>query len=458
MKNKYFSAIPHYTVRLIGVLCVTLLALSPPSPTLAQPGLSGLPNLIKHESIGTVNCANSTCHGAIAPLAEGRVLQNEYTTWLRLDKHSRAYAALLNEKSRSIMKNLGSKEAAHESKLCLDCHAHNPGPGLKGERHFTPDGIGCEACHGPAQKWISSHVTPDTPVNDNLRNGMYPTFEPVAQAKLCLSCHFGDSSRFVTHKLMGAGHPRMSFELESFGNIEPAHVRYDDDWQKRKGSYNSIRLWAIGQALASRQLLDILIHPKLGRDGLFPELVLFDCHSCHHRMTEKKATPRLGIGPGQMRLNDSNLLMLRAIVTTVDPSGALAFNQQIALLHHAVVGNPEAKGASALDIAQKVTVSIDQYTKKFETFPFDVAVLRKVLQALIVEGNQGQYADYAGAEQVYLSVSSLCASLNRQNGLKLASKVNQQLGLMRKTLADEDKFLPEVFSSQLGVLKNLISS
>jgi len=175
-------------------------------------------------------------------------------------------------------------------------------------------------------------------------------------------------------------------------------------------------------------------------------------------MSEKKATARLGIGPGQMRLNDSNLLMLRAIVTTVDPSGALAFNQQIALLHHAVVGNPEAKGASALDIAQKVTVSIDQYTQKFATFPFDVAVLRKVLQALIVEAKQGQYSDYAAAEQVYLSVSSLSASLERQNGLKLASKVNQQLTLMRKTLTDEEKFIPELFSNQLSAIQNLISS
>jgi Cytochrome c554 and c-prime len=443
-----------------ALLSVTLLLVVPQlsGPAKAQAGLEKLPNLVKHQTIGTVNCANSTCHGATVPLPEARVLQNEYTTWLRLDKHAKAYAVLLNEKSRSIMKNLGMKEAAHESKLCLDCHAHNPAPGLRGERHFINDGIGCEACHGPAEKWISSHTVPNTPVSDNIKNGMYPTNEPVAQAKLCLSCHFGDSSRFVTHKLMGAGHPRMSFELESFGNIEPAHVRYGNEWNKRKGEYNSIRIWAIGQALASKQLLDILMNPKLGRDGLFPELVLFDCHSCHHRMTDKKATARLGIGPGQMRLNDSNLLMLRAIVSTVDPAGALAFNQQVGLLHHAVVGNPEAKGANALDVAQKVSVSIDDYTKKFERYPFDVAALRKVLQALIVEGSKGQYADYSGAEQVYLSVSSLCASLNRQNGLKMAAKVNQQLTLMRKTLADEEKFVPELFSNQLATIQTLISS
>ncbi len=455
MKNHDFSG-ARWLAQCVALLSLALLIMIAHTSVHAQ-AQAILPNLIHHQSIGTVNCASSTCHGAIVPVPQGRIMQNEYTTWLRLDKHAKAYAVLLNGQSHAIMKNLGIKQPAHQAKLCLDCHAHNPPPALTGERHITSDGIGCEACHGPAQKWIASHTLSDTPLTENLANGMYPTHQPIAQAKLCLSCHFGDSNRFVSHKLMAAGHPRISFELESFAHIEPAHVRYGVDWQQRKGSYNSIKIWAIGQALASKQLLDRLIHPKLGRDGLFPELLLFDCHSCHHKMSEKKATPRLGLGPGQMRLNDSNLLMLRAIVATVAPAEATALNQQIRLLHHAVVGNAEAKGANALELAQQLGATIEQLSHQFETYPFDVAVLRKILQNLIAQAREGQYSDYAGAEQVYLSVSSLCASLNRQNGLRMTAKVNQQLSLMRKSLADEDKFQPQVFSTQLAALQTLIS-
>ena len=57
---------------------------------------------------------------------------------------------------------------------------------------------------------------PDATHAGNVARGLYPTSDPVAQARLCLSCHFGNRDKFVTHRMMGAGHPRMSFELETF--------------------------------------------------------------------------------------------------------------------------------------------------------------------------------------------------------------------------------------------------
>jgi hypothetical protein len=91
-----------------------------------------LPNASPHQSVGTVNCASSTCHGAVAPWTGSNVQQNEYTTWLRLDKHAKAYAVLLNAQSRSIAAKLGLKQGAENAPECLDCHAHNPAPSLRG--------------------------------------------------------------------------------------------------------------------------------------------------------------------------------------------------------------------------------------------------------------------------------------------------------------------------------------
>ena len=59
-------------------------------------------------------------------------------------------------------------------------------------------------------------------------------------------------------------------------------------WQSVTGSQES------GEALeatAAREVLDLLLDPKRSRDGLFPELVVFDCHACHHAMSDRRWTP-----------------------------------------------------------------------------------------------------------------------------------------------------------------------
>jgi hypothetical protein len=444
----------HYSViSLIGKLCLAFVLVDHAAIAADAP----LPNVAAHQTVGTVNCASSTCHGAVTPWNATSVLQNEYTTWIRLDKHAKAYSVLLNEQSRSIAKKLGLKQGAHESALCLDCHAQNPAPALRGERHVLSEGVGCEACHGPAEQWIKSHTVPGTPHAENVAHGMYPTERPVQQAKLCLSCHVGDATRYVSHRLMGAGHPRISFELDSFSQIAPPHYRIDEDWHKRKGEYDNVRIWAVGQALASKNLLDMLADPKRGRDGLFPELALFDCYACHHPMSEKKWTPRLGVGPGRMRLNDSNLLMLRAIVRAVDPSRADAFSDQIMQLHQTVAGNSEVRGADPLAVATKLSSTIEQYIVRFEKQHFDVALQRAIFNALLDEAARNEFADYAGAEQAYLSITSLVSSLGRQGALTSIAKVNQHLTRMRKILANEENFRPDAFASELLALRDSIS-
>ena len=433
------------------------------APTAMPMATPVLPNLAPQHSVGTVNCASSTCHGAVGPWQDATVLQNEYTTWLRLDKHARAYAVLLTPQSRSIVAKLGLKEGADKSPLCLDCHAHNPAPALRGERHHASDGVGCEACHGPADKWIGSHMAPGTTHADNVAKGMYPTERPREQARLCLSCHLGDASRFVSHRLMGAGHPRLSFELDTFTQLAPSHYRIDDDWRQRKGDYDSVRLWAIGQALASKGQLDALADPKRGRDGLFPELALFDCHACHHPMSEKKWSARLELGPGRMRLNDSNLLILRAIVRATDPAGAEAFSAQVGQLHQAVAGNAVARGADPLALAATLSATIQGYIVRFEQQRFTPALQRAVLAGLVDEARRQQFSDYAGAEQAYMSISSLASALARQGamkgtgGVERINDINRKLASLRATLASEEAFRPDAFATELLDLSHAIS-
>ncbi len=409
------------------------------------------------KTLGTVNCANSLCHGSTVPWTASNVLQNEYTTWVRLDKHTQTYDVLLNDTSKRIAKNLGLEKPAHETKECVDCHAHNPPQQLRGERFVHSEGVGCEGCHGPAERWVKSHTLEGNTHADNLQNGMYPTDNPVAQAKLCLSCHFGDKNRFVNHRMMGAGHPRVSFELETFNAIQPAHYKIDADWHERKGDFNPIKVWAIGQVIATQQILDTFADPKLGYDGVFPELVLFDCHACHHPMSEKKWSSRLGIGPGKIRLNDSNMLMMRAIAKVVDPDYALALNKRINELHQVMAGNVKKSQQSPQQLAKQLSQYSNQLITTISKKPLAVKQLKQIFLALIDEANQAQFSDYAGAEQAYMAISDVALSLAKQNALNSAAIVNRHLAAMRKTLLNDEQYQPEIFAKQFADLRYAVS-
>lgn len=424
----------------------------------ASLGLShaAMPQDSQHQTLGVVNCTSSMCHGATEAWKDSRILHTEYTTWVRLDRHARAYNVLMNDVSKRIAKKMGLEKPAHESKICLDCHAHNPPADKRGERFVMSDGVSCEACHGPAEKWMKTHVAPNATHEQNIADGLYPTDRPVAMAQLCLSCHFGNENKLVTHRIMGAGHPRLSFDLDTFAAIQPPHYKFDDS-KDGKGSRDGVQIWAIGQAIAARELLNTLVDPKRGHDGLFPELVLFDCHACHHPMSEKKWQPRTGTGPGRVRLNDSNLLMVRSIVKVVSPAQSAAFNAQILLVHKAVSGDPDAKGADPLVEARNLSAMLDAQIKQFEQFNFTRAELTKVLRNLIDEGLSNGYTDYAGAEQAFMAVSSVSSFLQKQGGVSASREVNSVLSSMRKTLANDERYSPDQFKSDLTKLKNLMA-
>ncbi|HZZ90942.1 MAG TPA: multiheme c-type cytochrome [Usitatibacter sp.] len=438
-------------MRPLAAFASSLLALGlAPGAMAAEVSAPPLPYQVQAQHLGVVNCASSLCHGSISPWKDSNVLQNEYVTWSRVDKHStRAYQVLLEERSQRIARNLGLAEPAHKAKLCLDCHAENPPPSLRGERFHTEEGIGCESCHGPAEHWIEAHVAAGATHAGNVKHGLYPTNEPVAQARLCLSCHFGNKDKFVTHRMMGAGHPRMSFELDTFAQTEPAHFVVDDDWRKRKGDWDAARVWAIGQAIAARELLDVLLDPKRSHDGLFPELVVFDCNACHHSMRDSRWSRALNTSPGRVRLNSANLLMLGQIARRVLPeSDARDFEQRISALQRAVAGD----GGDATQSARALRDAIDPLEARLAARPFASADLRAMVAGLVRDGANGQYRDYAAAEQATMAIGSLLNYLGKRGELGAMRDVNTALDAVYDTVKDDETYKPDRFRSALADL------
>jgi hypothetical protein len=405
-----------------------------------------LPYAADGKHLGVVNCASSLCHGSITPWKGSNVLQTEYVTWSRVDKHaSRAYAVLFEERSQRIARNLGIKEPAQDAKVCLDCHADNPPAERRGERFKVADGVGCEACHGPSEGWIRSHVAPGATHQENLSRGLYPTSDPPAQARLCLSCHFGNKDKIVTHRMMGAGHPRMAFELDTFTQTEPPHFVIDADWQRRKRTWDGVRVWAIGQAIVAQELIDVLLDPKRSHDGLFPELVVFDCHACHHPMSNVRWTPRQGVGPGRIRFNDANLLMVRQIVRQVLPAQEKEYNGQVSALYRAVAG----EGGDTKEAATKLRAGLDRVVEKVAEKNFDGKDLRGILSGLVDDGLAGEYSDYAGAEQATMAIGSVLNFLARRGELKQVRSANAALDKLHAEVRNDETFRPEKFRAAL---------
>jgi hypothetical protein len=400
--------------------------------------------------IGVASCAGNNCHGAVQPLRNSHVDQNEYLIWRQKDKHSKAFAVLREERGLRIARNLGLPDAEH-AKVCLDCHADNVAQDRRGPSFQIADGVGCEACHGGAQNWLGTHVSGVNHAAD-IAAGMYPTDRPMERAERCMRCHIGDDKRFANHDIMGAGHPPLPFELATFSAIQPAHFTVDKDYVERKGKPNDIMFWAVGQAMDLHQRMDKVLDPNNAPKGANPELALFDCQACHHAMSQLQWQKRqeTGLGPGRLRLYDATTVMLRTIASRVAPEAAKELNDHLVALHRATTEKGDywagvTREANALrDVAEKLIPVLAKHD-------FNQADAKALAQAVIAQGTSGEDLDYSAAQQQTMALGSIFAGMrafNFANEGQLKA-LDDALGKVYEAAADDQTYRPEKFAQAL---------
>jgi hypothetical protein len=400
---------------------------------------AGTPAAAANKHLGPATCASTACHGKLAPDAKRNVPLNEYRTWLNDDSHSRAFKVLQSAASQDIARKLGLPNAAG-AKICLDCHADNVPAAERGPKFQLSDGVGCESCHGGAEKWIESHAALNATHKDNVARGMYPSEQPVPRATLCLSCHLGTKDAFATHQIMGAGHPRLRFELETFTTNQPAHYARDDDYKRRKGDIAPTTLWVTGQFESARQYLTLLQSPLYKTTG-FPELGFYDCHSCHTPMANRSwSTGRVGAGlpPGALRLNRGNLAILVAIAQSLGgDADAQDLGTRINALMLAGAQNPAQVSAAAGRLLEWI-----KQRQAWQTRAYASADTGKLRTALLRLAATDGASDYTIAEQVVIGVDSLSYALGDQSRLK------KSIDTLYEAVADEGTFNPARFQDR----------
>ena len=399
---------------------------------------------------GVATCAASQCHGSAIPRDATGILQNEYVTWTQSDPHAAAFDTLNSEQSRLIATRLGISDA-RAAKECLDCHADNVSLDRRGEKFQLSDGVGCEACHGGAENWLASHYNSATQTRaSNISAGMYPTNEAAARADLCLSCHLGSESKFASHRMMAAGHPRLAFELDTFTELwrtlgRQPHFRNDAEYRERKSTPSHSYTWAVGLLSEARLRLELIASSHFDGIGMFPELGFYDCHACHRSMknVQWRRLSRHGTAaPGMPFINDGTFVMSLALASAIQPDSTVDLEAALRRLH--------AAGSESVESIRTAAQGLDELLARLDAAvtPVKISSLEsRILEAVLEAGANGSYLDYASAEQAFMAVQMLVIELDD-------AELEAALDQLADSLSDDERYRPAQFATLLDDLRN----
>src|SRR5215471_3512266 len=376
--------------------------------------------------IGPGSCAATSCHGSVRPVTGSRILQNEYSTWILQDKHSRAYSALTGEVGERMARILKLDSKAEQAPKCLACHALYAAPEQRGRAFELADGVSCENCHGPASAWLGPHTTKDWPHEKSVALGMSDTRDVIHRTDRCLECHLGTKSKFVDHEMIAAGHPDLYFELDSFSVVMPRHWKVPRESAPGKpaedASWTGVRDWSTGQAVQLRAELERLVwrarNERYDKKDIWPEYSELSCFACHHSLGPAKDSWRQAHGytgrrPGDPGFNGSRYAVFRLLAKQVDAARAEELERQVTTVWDEMSKlNPDRNTvASAAGAAAPVALRL---AEKLSTMSFDQAMALKMMQRIAEDAEPIALDDERAAEQAAMALDSLYIAYSKQ--------------------------------------------
>jgi hypothetical protein len=438
------------------VCCASFLAV------FGLPGFLGAAEGEAPKYIGPGSCAATSCHGSVKPVAGSRILQNEYSTWIIKDKHSKAYQALtgeIGERMARILK-LGSK--AEDAPKCLACHALYTTAAQRGRPFEIAEGVSCENCHGPSSAWLGPHAERQWTHEKSLALGMSDTRNVIHRTEKCLECHLGSKNKFVDHEMIAAGHPDLFFELDSFSAVEPRHWKTPRESAPGKpvgdAAWPGVRDWSTGQAVQLRASLERLTWRAKGErydnKNIWPEYSELSCFACHHALVPAKDSWRQaheypGRRLGDPPWNSSRYAVFRLLAKQIDPGAAQELEQHLtALATQMSTLNPDranvaSEAASAEPIAQRMA-------DRLAAMSYDQELALRMLQEITNDADQAiSLAGERAAEQATMAVDSLYIAYGKEAKPKNADEVRGAINGLFQQLENPSAYNADQFSGAL---------
>jgi hypothetical protein len=416
--------------------------------------------------MGASSCSGSDCHGNSTARNKFRIGQNEFYIWSQKDKHAKAYEVLTNADAKVIARNLRIAKP-EESARCLVCHAVSVSPDSQGTLYDITDSVSCEACHGPAEKWLSPHYRPGFDRQKAMSLGMYDTSDLVKRAEKCLECHAGTEGREVTHELIGAGHPRLTFEIDTYAYAMPSHWR--PPTEKKDREWLGARAWAIGQAAAFRNQIKRLAASRRADVGLWPDFTRFDCFACHHAVvdrlhgiTEKEKAEQAWRRrdydgkPGRLIWNSSSYGVFRHVVNLTAPEEGKHLEQLMRTFHEGLTGK-ESSRESFNAVVNRLSALSDKLVSQIAQYTFTRQNVLSLMKNISGDGRRLTASGFLAAEQAVLALASLYDAYLETAGVMSESKtIKDTIDALHKQIQSGSAFNPSEFETTMSKLHELL--
>jgi hypothetical protein len=360
---------------------------------------------------GAASCGASNCHGSTKPRADFPRM-NENIVWTQKDAHAKAYATLTNEKLKSGVR---PSKIAQELKIaksetsdrCLVCHAVNVPVALRGPKFDITDGVHCDGCHGPAEKWLEPHAEKGWTHEQSVKLGMYDTKNFLLRAEKCVSCHLQ-----IDHDLVAAGHPDLlAFELATFSANMPPHWR-------DKGTWIDARAWATGQVVSLREAAAQL--GARAKGGVAPKLL-----------------------EDALRKVQGHAAVAKYVVR---PETAKGLEADVA-----AVGGHVTKGDRAAITAgtAKIVAAMNQEAPLVAGRDFDQASTKRVVQSITTDAEVIAGAGPRAAEQAAMALDRLYSTYSKAPGNTPDKAASAALDRIFAAIEDPTKYNAKQFAAEL---------
>ena len=403
---------------------------------------------------GPGSCSASACHGGIQPRQETHVQQNEYSTWVVQDKHAKAFSALGSPLSLRIGRNLGLQQKPEAARECLTCHALDVPTATRARTFDLTDGVSCESCHGPAASWLGPHTARDWTHQQSVRVGMYDTKDLAKRQEKCLSCHLGTENNIVNHEMIAAGHPDLTFELDSYSAVMPRH------WKEplEKDAWLNVRAWSLGQGMQLTQSLSQLA--RRARGANWPEYAEMDCFACHHALTRpedswRQETGYSGRRPGIAAWNPARYAVFRVLVQEIDPDAGRQLDSDLQELAGSMNRlSPDREKVAAT--GQRGAETAQRLVSRISAQPYDGPLTLRLLKSIVAQSGPLSDGGERTAEQATMALDSLFIAFARNQHVASEPAIRQAISGLFQQLENPSAYNPKRFAEQMRKVGQLL--